>query len=252
MKIIIIEDESAASSQLKFLLNQLNINYEILAVIETVKEGIKWFTANESPDLIFSDIQLADGISFEIYEQVQIKAPIIFITAFDEYAIRAFKLNSVDYILKPIDADSLIFAIEKFYNQQMLKQETLHELIKQQAFSQKSYRKSFLVRYRDKLLPIKSSEFAYFFIENSLVFGQLFDGRKYILDFKLEDLENQLDPHDFVRANRQFILSRESIKEIEPYNNSRALVKMNPASPDEAVISKEKVTPFKKWLENLA
>lgn len=249
MKILIIEDESAASSQLKFLLNQLNISCEILAIIETVEEAIKWFTTNESPDLIFSDIQLADGISFEIYEQVKINAPIIFITAFDEFAIRAFKLNSVDYILKPLDADSLRFAVEKFNNQTLVKQETLNELIKQQVFSPKSYRKSFLVRYRDKLLPIKSSEFAYFFIESGLVFGQLFDGRKFILDFKLEDLENQLDPHDFVRANRQFILSRESIFEIEPYINSRVLVKTSPKSPYEAIISKEKVTAFKKWFE---
>lgn len=249
MKIVIMEDELAASSQLKFLLNQLNIKYEVLAVIETVKEGITWFMTNESPELIFSDIQLADGISFEIYEQVSINVPIIFTTAFDEYAIRAFKLNSVDYILKPLDADSLRFAVEKFNNQTLVKHETLNELIKQQAFSQKNYRKSFLVRYRDKLLPIKSSEFAYFFIENGLVFGQLFDGRKYILDFKLEDLENQLDPQNFVRANRQFILSRESILEIEPYINSRILVKTNPASPYEAIISKEKVTLFKKWFE---
>jgi two-component system, LytTR family, response regulator LytT len=249
MKIVIIEDESAASSQLKFLLNQLRINYEVLAVIETVKEGIKWFTTNESPDLIFSDIQLADGISFEIYEQVSINVPIIFTTAFDEYAIRAFKLNSVDYILKPIDADSLSFSVEKFNNQQLVKQETLHELIKQQAFSQKNYRKSFLVRYRDKLLPIKANEFAYFFIDNGLVFGQLFDGRKLILDLKLEDLENQLDPQDFIRANRQYILSRESILEIQSYINSRILVKTNPTSPYEAVISKEKVTAFKKWFE---
>ncbi|WP_435354323.1 LytR/AlgR family response regulator transcription factor [Emticicia sp. SJ17W-69] len=249
MKIVIIEDESAAASQLKFLLNQLNINYEVLAIIESVREGIKWFTSNESPDLIFSDIQLADGISFEIYEQVTINVPIIFTTAFDEYAIRAFKLNSVDYILKPLDADSLSFAIEKFNNQQLIKQETLNQLFKQQAFSQKSYRKSFLVRYRDKLLPIKTSEFAYFFIENGLVFGQLWDGRKLILDFKLEDLENQLDPLDFIRANRQYILSRESILEIEPYINSRILVKTNPASPYEAVISKEKVTQFKNWFE---
>lgn len=249
MKIVIIEDEIAAANQLKFLLNQIKIEYEIVVIHESVQEAIKWFTTNESPDLIFSDIQLADGISFEIYEQVKINVPIIFITAFDEYAIRAFKLNSVDYILKPFDIDSLSFAIEKFNSQQLVKQETLNELIKQQIFSQKNYRKSFLVRYRDKLLPIKSNEFAFFFIENGLVFGQLFDGRKHLLDFKLEDLENQLDPQVFIRANRQYLLSRESILEIQPYINSRVLVKTNPASPYEVVISKEKVTSFKKWFE---
>lgn len=143
MKIVIIEDEIAAANQLKFLLNQINTEYEIAAILESVQEAISWFTVNKSPDLIFSDIQLADGISFEIYEQVKINAPIIFITAFDEYAIRAFKLNSVDYILKPLDIDSLSFAIEKFNSQQLVKQETLNELIKQQAFSHKSYRKAF-------------------------------------------------------------------------------------------------------------
>lgn len=250
MKIIIIEDEVAAASQLRFLLNQINADYEIVAILESVQEAIRWFTTNESPDLIFSDIQLADGISFEIYEQVQIKAPIIFITAFDEYAIRAFKLNSVDYILKPLDVESLRFAIEKFKNQQLIQKEKLSELIQQHAFSPKNYRKSFLVRYREKLLPIKTAEFAYFFIENGLVFGQLFDGRKFILDFKLEDLESQLDPQDFVRANRQYILSRPSIAAIESYANSRALVKTNPSASFEIIISKEKVTPFKRWFEN--
>ncbi|AFK02075.1 two component transcriptional regulator, LytTR family [Emticicia oligotrophica DSM 17448] len=250
MKIVIIEDEVAAASQLKYLLAQTNTSHEVLSVLDSVAESIKWFTSNESPDLIFSDIQLADGISFEIYEQVQIKAPIIFITAFDEYAIRAFKLNSVDYILKPLDLESLAFAIEKFKNQRLIQRDKLNELIQRHAFSQKNYRKSFLVRYREKLLPIKTSDFAYFFIENSLVFGQLFDGRKFILDFKLEDLENQLDSHEFVRANRQYILSRPSITAIESFANSRALVKTNPISSFEIIISKEKVTSFKRWFEN--
>ena len=249
MKIVIIEDEIAASNQLRFLLNQLGISHEILAVIETVEEGITWFRTNESPDLIFSDIQLADGISFEIYEQVQVSTPIIFTTAFDEYAIRAFKLNSVDYILKPIDAESLRFSIDKFENQQLIKLEKLNTLIQEQAFSQKSYRKSFLVRHRDKFLPIKSNEFAYIFIENGLVFGQLCDGRKLMLDFKLEDLEEQLDPQEFVRANRQYILSRACIVALKPYINSRVLVHVQPVAPFEVIISKEKVTAFKKWFE---
>lgn len=249
MKIVIIEDESAASNQLKFLLNQLAIPHEILAIIETVEEGVTWFKTNESPDLIFSDIQLADGISFEIYEQIQVSTPIIFTTAFDEYAIRAFKLNSVDYLLKPIDKESLCFSIDKFKNQQLVKLEKLTTLIQQQAFSQKNYRKSFLVRYRDKLLPIKSNEFSYLFIENGLVFGQLCDGRKLMLDFKLEDLEEQLDPQEFIRANRQYILSRACVVALKSYINSRVLVNVLPAAPFEVIISKEKVTAFKKWYE---
>lgn len=252
MKIVIIEDEPAAANQLKFMLNQLNINHEILATLESVEESILWFNQNESPALIFSDIQLADGISFEIYEQIHLKAPIIFTTAFDEYAIRAFKLNSVDYLLKPIDADALTFAIEKFQSQQLFKEELLNELIQQQVFSQKSFRKSFLVRFRGKLLPIKSEDFAYFFIENGLVYGQLFDGRKFVMDFKLDDIETQLNPEDFTRANRQYILSRESITEIQSYINSRVKIKTLPDASTEIIISKEKVTSFKKWFQNLA
>lgn len=249
IKLVIIEDEPAAVSQLKFLLQELGIEYCISAVIETVEEGIKWFTSNEPPDLIFSDIQLADGISFDIYEHIQLQTPIIFITAFDEYAIRAFKLNSVDYLLKPIDEDSLCFALEKYRSQHMLKQEILNELIKQHAFTPKSYRKSFLIKYRDKLLPVKTDELAFFFIDNGIVFGQLCDGQKYVMDFKLEDLENQLDPVDFTRANRQYILSRKSIVEMEAYFNSRVNVKVHPAAPFPVIISKEKVTLFKKWFE---
>lgn len=251
MKIVIVEDEPAAANQLKFLLNQLGIEYEVMATLETVIESIDWLNNNERPDLIFSDIQLADGISFEIYEQIQLKSPIIFTTAFDEYAIRAFKLNSIDYLLKPIDSASLCFAIDKFNNQQLVKEEMLDKLIKQQVFSQKTYRKSFLVRYREKLLPIKSEEFAFFFIENSLVYGQMYDGRKFILDFKLDDIETQLDPIDFTRANRQFILSRDAINELEAYINSRIKVKTIPNAPSDIIISKEKVTLFKKWFENL-
>lgn len=249
MNIVIIEDEPAAASQLKFLLQALEVEHHIAAIIETVQEGIKWFTSNAPPDLIFSDIQLADGISFEIYEQIQLQTPIIFTTAFDEYAIRAFKLNSVDYLLKPIDEEALRFAIEKFQSQQLMKQETLTKLIEQQVFVSKIYRKSFLVKYRDKLLPVRANEFAYFFIENGLVFGQLHDGKKHVMDFKLEDLENQLDPVEFVRANRQYILSRASIVAIESHFNSRVNVKVQPAASFPVIISKEKVTSFKRWFE---
>jgi len=249
MKIVIIEDEPAAASHLKYLLNELESTKTVEVVIESVVEGVKWFTSHPNPDLIFSDIQLADGISFEIFEQIHLQTPIIFTTAFDEYAIRAFKLNSVDYLLKPIDGESLRFAFEKFQNQQLLKQERLNELISSHTFVQKSYRKSFLVKFRDKLLPIKTEEFAYFFIENGLVFGQLFDGRKWVVDFKLEDLESQLDPVQFVRANRQFILSRECILEIESHFNSRVNVRVHPKAGEAIIISKEKVTSFKRWFE---
>lgn len=249
MKIVIVEDEPAAASQLKFLLREIGVEDPVETVIESVEEGIKWFTSHPSPDLIFSDIQLADGISFDIYEQVHLKTPIIFTTAFDEYAIRAFKHNSVDYLLKPIDEDSLRFSIEKFQNQQLMQQERLNELIQQQVFMPKAYRKSFLVKFRDKLLPIKTEEFAYFFIDNGLVYGQLCDGRKLVIDFKLEDLEGQLDPAEFIRANRQCILSRESVVEIESHFNSRVNVKVQPVAGFPIIISKEKVTPFKKWLE---
>jgi two-component system, LytTR family, response regulator LytT len=249
IKILIIEDEMAATQQLKFWLEQLQFQHQIVACIQTVAEAIEWFLTHEAPDLIFSDIQLADGNSFQIYAQIEVKTPIIFTTAFDEYALRAFKLNSIDYILKPIDGDSLKFSLEKFNSQQLLNQTKLNKLIRSQSFTPKTYRKSFLVHFRDRLLPLKTNEFAYFLIENGIVYGQLFDERRFVIDQKLEELESQLDPSEFIRANRQFILSRETITEIQSLPNSRASVKTKPESPFEITISKEKISTFKKWFQ---
>jgi len=248
LKIVIVEDEPAAASQLQFLLGQLSLAVEVMIVLEGVEEGITWFQNNPAPDLILSDIQLSDGISFEIYEKIPLETPIVFTTAFDEYAIRAFKLNSIDYLLKPIDREALQQAIQKFQNQQLYHYSQLQALIAQQAFISKSYLKSFLVKFRDKLLPIKVEDFAFFYIEQGVVFGQLFDGKKYILDYKLEELEQQLDPICFVRANRQFILGRDCVIAIESYPHSRVNIKTEPRAPSDIVISKEKVTWFKRWL----
>ncbi len=250
MNIAIIEDEPAAVEQLRSLLHQLDASIHIMATLDGVSESLAWFQTHK-PDLIFSDIQLADGLCFEIYEKIQLFTPIIFTTAYDQYALRAFKLNSVDYLLKPIDKEALAFALDKFKNQQLLQLETLQALIQQQAFVPKVYRKSFLIAYRDKLLPIKTADFAYFFIENGLVWGQLHDGRKYLIDQKLEELEAQLDPTDFIRANRQYIVARTAVTSIEPYVHSRAIVTLLPVAPFALIISKERVSFFKKWQQGL-
>lgn len=250
LKIVIVEDEPAASSQLQFLLGQIDIPVEVIHIIEGVEEGLAWFQQNTIPDLILSDIQLSDGVSFEIYEKIPLETPIIFTTAFDEYAIRAFKLNSIDYLLKPIDQEALTAAIQKFKNQQLYHYSQLQSLLAQQAFIAKNYRQSFLVKFRDKLIPIKAEDFAFFYIDQGIVYGQLLDGKKYSLEYKLEDLEQQLDPAYFVRANRQFILSRDCVVTIESYPHSRVNIQTQPKAPSDIVISKEKVTWFKKWLAN--
>ncbi len=252
MNIIIIEDEPSAVEQLSAFIRQLDASITIVAVLESVTASIQWLTSHEQPDLILSDIQLADGLCFEIYEQIQLFTPLIFTTASDHYAIRAFKHNSVDYLLKPIDKEALAFALDKFKNQQLLQIEALQALIKQQTFIPKVYRKSFLIAYRDKWLPIKTEEFAYFFIENGIVWGQLHDGRKYIIDQKLEELEAQLNPTDFIRANRQYIVARTAVTAIESYVHSRAIVTLSPVAPFALIISKERVSFFKKWHQGIA
>lgn len=249
MKVLIVEDEPTAAKQLQYLLNQLQEGHEIVGIVETVVEGRQWFLQNPAPDLIFSDIQLADGLAFDIYAHTQPSAPIIFTTAFDEYAIKAFKLNSIDYLLKPIGEEALRFALEKYQNQQLATHLRVQELIRQQAFVAKNYRKSFLIKYRDRLLPFDTQAFAYFLIDNGMVYGQLHDGRKYLIDHKLDDLEQQLDPREFVRANRQYILSHRCIVGVNLHFNSRLNLHVSPAAPSDIIISKEKVTAFKKWFE---
>ncbi len=253
MKVLIIEDEIEAAKNIQWLLNKVEPNATIVGTIETVVEGIMWLKNNSLPDLIISDIQLADGISFEIFIEVKIHCPVIFTTAYNEYALKAFEVHSIDYLLKPIDEKAMERAMEKFkslkFSSYNVISDKINELFKQNTIPQRNYRQSFLVRFREKMLPIKTEKFAYFQTKEGLVYGKTFDGNSYIIDFTLEELEQQIQPQLFFRANRQFIVNREIIHEIEFYFNGRMLLKTMSISEEPILISKERVPVFKKWFE---
>ncbi|WP_439559602.1 LytR/AlgR family response regulator transcription factor [Dyadobacter sp.] len=253
-RILIIEDEQPAGQYLTQLIQKIDPKTVILDILESVETAVNWLSNNMVPDLIFLDVQLGDGTCFQVFEQISIGCPVIFTTAHDEYALRAFKLNSIDYLLKPIRQEALKFSLDKYYqlNEEnaINKVKYLEELMHSQILNRRSPRKSFLVPYRDKLIPLRDVDFAWLTIRNSVVVATLHDDRNFVIDKSLEELENQLDPTNFFRANRQFIISRQCIQEIELYFNGRLLLRTNPVSPNQILISKERVPVFKKWFED--
>ena len=251
MTTIIIEDEKPAARLLQRKLEKLTI--EVGVMLHSVEESIEWFSKNEHPDLIFLDIQLSDGLSFEIFEKVAIKSAIIFTTAYDEYALRAFKLNSIDYLLKPIDEDDLEVAVFKF-KARLPKQETVQldfAQIKRMLTNpfEKNYKKRFTVKIGQHLKVISVDEIECFFSENKGTYIHTFDNRNYLIESTLEVLEQELDPKDFFRVNRKFIIPLKAIKEIILYSNSRLKLILPSFKADEVIVSREKVSDFKSWID---
>jgi two-component system, LytTR family, response regulator LytT len=251
MKTIIIEDEKPAARLLQRKLEKLNIKVDVM--LHSVEEAIDWFSKNEHPDLIFLDIQLSDGLSFEIFEKVEIKSAVIFTTAYDEYALKAFKLNSIDYLLKPIDEDDLEVAITKF-KMRLPKQENSLQMdfdqikkMLQNPF-EKNYKTRFTVKIGQHLKVISIDEIECFFSENKGTYIHTFDNRDYLIDATLEVLEQELEAKKFFRISRKFILPLKSIKEIQVYSNSRLKVILPTYKEDEVVVSREKVQEFKTWI----
>jgi two-component system response regulator LytT len=250
MKTIIIEDEKPAARLLQRKLEKLNINVAVM--LHSVEEATDWFSKNEHPDLIFLDIQLSDGLSFEIFEKIDIKSAVIFTTAYDEYALKAFKLNSIDYLLKPIDEDDLAVAVSK-YKERLPKQETLQldfEQIKKMLSNpfEKTHKKRFTIKIGQHLKVISTDEIECFFSENKGTYVHTFDNRNYLIESTLEVLEHELDPSEFFRVSRKFIIPMKAIKEITVYSNSRLKVILPTYKDDEVVVSREKVTEFKTWI----
>ncbi len=253
IKIVIIEDEAAAVNRLKKELDKLiDVEFMVMEEIESIQKAIAWFNASPEVDLAFMDIHLTDGLSFEIFSQIELKTPIIFTTAYDEYALQAFKVNSIDYLLKPIAPEELEKAIRRFLDRRAnADSDYLLQLKKlAQEFRPTQYRSSFLVSYRHKMLMVDIQEVAYLFVKERGVFLKKKDGQEYILDFYLDDLERQLDPNQFYRANRQFLVSRSSIEEIETYFNGRLILKVKPESGASVIISKSKASEFKRWADS--
>lgn len=251
MKTIIIEDEKPAARMLLRKLEKLDI--EVIAMLHSVEESLDWFSKNQHPDLIFLDIQLSDGLSFEIFEKTEIKSAVIFTTAYDEYALQAFKLNSIDYLLKPIDEDDLEMAISKFktrFPNQVAPINIDFEQIKKmfQNPFEKNFKTRFTVKIGQHLKVISTDEIECFFSENKGTYIHTFDNRNYLIESTLEVLEQELDNKQFYRISRKFIIPLKSIKEIVLYSNSRLKVILPTYKEDEVIVSREKVSDFKSWI----
>ena len=250
MRVVIIEDEWEASEHLCSLLSEIDPTIEIITRIDTVHQSIEFFKKNQNFDLIFMDIHLADGISFDIFKDVELKSPVIFTTAYDQYAIKAFKVNSIDYILKPLIKEEIEQALNKFKNQKgkTSNQDLFHNLYQEFTKSTKTYKTTFLVQYKDALYPIATSDIVGFFIDNGIVKGATFERKSYIITHTMEQLEDDLNPVDFYRINRQFILQRNSISRIDYYFNGKLKIKTEPSFDGDLIVSKAKASEFKKWL----
>jgi DNA-binding LytR/AlgR family response regulator len=253
MKIVIIEDEPQAARRLESLLMELVGEARIVARIDTVKKAVEYFFSNPPPDLAMMDIQLADGLSFEIFSQCEVRCPVIFTTAYDEYALKAFKVNSVDYILKPIDKEELARALQKFRT--MKEQSTgpsfemlsnLEEVVRMLT---RKYKSRFMIKVGEHLRTIEVSAIQYFYSQDKTTFCVTGDNRRLILDYTLEDLEEMVDPQVFFRINRKYMVSAGAINDIIHYTNSRLKLLLKNSADQEIIVAREKVQEFKTWLD---
>lgn len=253
MNVVLVEDELAASDNLTYMLHSLDNSIKILKVLDSVKASVEYFSKPHQAELIFMDIQLADGVSFEIFEKVNLNIPVIFTTAYNQYALKAFKFNSIDYLLKPIAKDELSDALLQFKVQNKEKglaenqMKGLLDLIQVKA---KTYKTTFLVNFRDQMIPLKTDKIAYCSINEGIVKAVTYDKQSYTLNSKLDDIQEELNPAHFYRVNRQFIINREAIENIKPYFNGKLIVVVKPASEERIVVSKAKATEFKEWISS--
>ena len=248
MKAIIIEDETAAVNSLKAVLQQNSVTeIEVIAELESIEESVEWFRCSSQPDIIFMDIHLADGLAFKIFEQVEIAAPVVFTTAYDEYALQAFQVTSIDYLLKPVTLNTLEHALNKFF---LFNPAEREEHIRQtnSAIKNRNEVKKLLIMLADKFYPLSVDDIYYFYTTREKVSAYTFDGKKHPVDRTLDTLGEQLDKRLFFRANRQFIISRKSIKDVNLWLGNRLSVNLLLPVPERIIISKVKTPVFKKWL----
>ena len=249
MKALIIEDEVLAAQSLQKLITEVAPDTEVIATLQSIEESVAWFDENPMPDLVFMDIHLADGSSFAIFEQVQITCPIIFTTAYDEYALKAFEVSSIDYLLKPINRNDLTRAMNKFnafVGEKSNNNEAIDALMRQIGMK-KNYKSCFLVPERDKLIPIATANIAYFYIDTKTVKAITLDEHTYYMSQTLDDIMLQLNPDDFFRANRQFIVSRKAVKDLTIWFGNKLSLNLSVKIPEQIIISKAKVSEFKNW-----
>ena len=252
MKILIVEDEPLAAAQLAMQLAALRPAAKIVQVCDTIKSTVDWLQNNPAPDLAFFDIQLGDGLSFDIFKQVNFAHPVIFVTAFDQYAIQAFKVNSIDYLLKPIDRADLSRALDKFDLVANTKTSGINPEILSQitaSLKKKSYKERFLVKVGPHLRVVETPDILYFYSLQKGTYLKLADGKDYVLDITLETAEELVDPERFFRINRKYLVSLKSINDVITYSNSRLKLKVQHPIDDEFLVAREKVKEFKDWLE---
>ncbi|MBB1285941.1 response regulator transcription factor [Flavisolibacter sp. BT320] len=252
MNILIVEDEELAQKKLQKTLAAVDASATVVGITDSIQSTVDWLKSNNSADLILMDIELADGQSFEVFNLVDVKAPVIFTTSYDEYALKAFKVNSVDYLLKPVQTDELQAALAKYKkladtSKQDVNIESLVNQIKQQL-QPKEYRKRFLVKHAQKLVSVDVEEIAYFYSDGRLNFFKTFDNKKFVVDYTMDELEDMLDPTAFFRISRSFFVAFNAIEKIDDYFGNRLILQLNPAVDKEALVSREKVADFKKWM----
>lgn len=254
MKILIVEDEELAVKKLQKTLLSIDRMVEVVGVTDSIKSTVEFLRENSAPDLILMDIELADGQSFEVFNMVPVKNPVIFITSYDEYALKAFKVNSVDYLLKPVQKDELEAALNKYKELNAADNDKsssdINNLIKelQTKLQPKEYRKRFLVKQAQKLVSIEVDDIAYFYSDGRLNFFKTRDNKKFVVDYTMDELSDMLDPEKYFRISRSFYVSVNSIDQIHDYFGNRLLLNLTPALDKEALVSREKVMDFKKWM----
>jgi two-component system LytT family response regulator len=251
MNVLIVEDEALSARRLATMIHEVDPSFHVVATTESVQDTVEWLKTHVAPDLLLLDIELTDGKSFDIFEQIEIRTPVIFVTAYDEYAIRAFKVNSVDYLLKPVKQEELARSIEKFKS--LLKPEmgsgniNLQSLL--QAFkTQGGYKDRFLVKQADQLLPIDVMDIAYFRTKDKQNLIYTFDGKTYPVDYTLDDIEKSLDPKKFFRANRQYLLNAAAVVKVHFWFSSKLKVDVAPKPGEDIIVSREKAMALRVWL----
>lgn len=249
MNVLIIEDEELTARRLKKMINEYDPEILILATLDSIEQSVKWFRNNKEPDLVFLDIQLSDGESFSIFKEVEVDTPVIFTTAYNEYAIDAFKLNSVDYLLKPIRKEDLVRALKKYEKLHGRQMPDYSKLATLSASPKKDYLKRIMIKIGDSIRSLEVARIAYFYIQNRITYAVMDDGNRYPVEQSLEKLEQELDPERFFRINRQFIISYYAIRKMISYSKSRIKVILDPPAESDAISSSEKTPLFRQWLD---
>jgi two-component system, LytTR family, response regulator LytT len=255
MNVLIVEDEELAVKKLKKLIAEADTTLKVVGVTASIEESVDWLGSHPAPDLIFMDIELADGQSFEIFEQVDVQSTVIFTTSYDEYALQAFKVNSIDYLLKPIQKEDLQRSLKKLRDLRGNPQPatvpfSIEKLIKELQLQQQpsEFRKRFLVRQGQRLLSIETSEIAFFYTDERFSFFRTYTNQKFLVDYTLDELSDNLDPQHFFRISRSVIVTHRAVEQIQPYFGNRLSLLLQPAFDKEAIVSREKVSDFKKWM----